>query len=503
MDGRDRQDGGDWAPQLGEEPDERHRVYALSKRNDIDDLLAGRPDLVNECHLADQAFGDMLAACSFAGLDRTPHHEREGGEPSFWPPELVVQDETTGLFILNNPRGARFGRLCFSPAIQKAVTERYAEFGFHRLPTTHEEIVAFLQARTCITPLPEDFDTGGNPDAALRRVGGFDLDDVAKQLLAIRGKDPISYLLLMSLEFTLALKRMPEIQEQKAPFDRLQRGFLDALLILAEFERLADILRELARLLYRKLPKGAEDRLSALKMLKEMTPEKIKQLANEGNSAARFLRNNGFHAEVLYRYVFRKPAGISPRDPVANYLAGCIDHDFYEAIADPATLAHRRKALERSAIISRGKVYRDKIRQAGKHEAEAREQRSRPSRPVDYFFGMDLITTAAVGVLEIFLDPRKVRARENEDGNIPLDLQYLPQPQPAHWTLVQALLAGTSKGMVAYVANLAKRGRPPADPELDRSRATRAFALRNGRSATIFRLPRSRDRPADLIEPAG
>jgi hypothetical protein len=369
---------------------------ALIERLALNRASEGRPDL--STGKDDAAAPDVaaLAARLAIGIDRDPPGR-----------------EDVGVSASRLPAGVRLGRLAFSPALQAMLTVGGGPPGLFRLPDTRGALIAFFAGRTGLGSGGDDAGIAPEVEAALQRFYGLSIGDVAADCLAVRDRDDAVYTLLLSLEFDLAIARMPGLGAPHPRYPRLARGLLDALLILAELERLRDIVAALAGDLasgppavYRKMPTSRD----CVRLLLGEEPTAVWDDA----AMDAFLADTPFHVETLLWQVAAGPRSIEPGDDLLAMLAG------RQGTAAALRFPEGRKRL--AGMLKDARAMRPNA--AGK---------VMPTTLARYM-GLDLLDTATVGLVEMASGTARL-------GN---DRSDRMTRLAAFWTLLMALVTSVA-----------------------------------------------------------
>jgi hypothetical protein len=357
------------------------------------------------------------------------------------------------------PAGIRMSRLAFGGDVQALVAVRDADVpaGLFHLPDEKQALIGFLAERAGLWN--GDGDPGSeNIEASLERFYGFRLGDVAEGLLEIGREDRVAYVLLLSLEFNLALAKRPTLGARSARFPRLRRGLLDAVLMLAELERLRSIVGSLAARLY-----GArrDDEVG----IPLSSAEAVRMLSGREESCDAFddrfvayLGDAQFHVETLLWHADAGPRTIDPQDPLLKLLMD--DSDVRVSMRHPEA---------RARLLNRLKEARS-----------SRPNRGGKTMPIGLarFMGLDILDTATVGLVEIGHGVDRL-SNKRVTGS-----QQLAR-KTAFWTLFLKLLGNVATDLSDRALASGRRGPMPPfgedakDREFGEARMRRAQG-RNG-----------------------
>jgi len=415
---------------------------ALIARTSLRRGLAGRPDiLATPGHEEDPDAVRQRLSQMLAGVDlERPEIAAPAGEPVVKTPRL--------------PAGVRMARLAFSASVQalSATGDPAVPTGLFRLPGDRGAVIGFLAGRAGLGDPSGSTVPDENVEAALARFYGFRIGDVADDLLALRESDQPTYVLLLSLEFQLALDRRPTLAAAHPRYPRLQRGLLDALLILAELERLRTILGRLAERLSGSSRNGAVNKPLNSTALVRLLTGKAGALDGLSDEIVAHLRDALFHVETLLWSVDLGPASIDPEHPLLTLLT---DGD---AVRDAL-----RHPEGRSGLAGRLRGAR-----------HMRPDRAGKIMPVDavLFMGMNLLDTATVGLIEIGLGVADI-------GNGRTPVADRITPEAAFWRLFLTLLREVDASLADRAIRSSQRGpaksvrNDPVDSEFGEARIKR------------------------------
>jgi len=415
---------------------------ALIARMRLGRGLTGRPDIFVTTRPAEDpdAMRQRLSQM-VVGVDLDPREmATPAGEPAVHTPRL--------------PAGVRMARLAFGAGVQAlcAAGDPAVPMGLFRLPGDRGAIIGFLAGRAGLGDPSGSTAPADDVEAALARFYGFRIGDVADDLLALRDSDPLTYVLLLSLEFQLALARRPLLAAAHFRYPRLRRGLLDALLILAELERLRTILGSLAGRLSDGGRNGADDKPLNSTALVRLLTGKASALDGLGDEIVAHLRDALFHVETLLWSVDLGPASIDPEHPLLTMLIdGGAVRDALRHPEGRAGLAGRLRAALHMRPDKAGKVM-----------------------PVDavLFMGMNLLDTATVGLIEIGLGVADIG-----NGRIPIANRVTPEA--AFWRLFLTMLRDVDVGLADQAVRSSRRGpakslrNDPVDSEFGEARIKR------------------------------
>ncbi len=416
---------------------------ALIARMRLGRGLTGRPDiLATTRHGEDPDAMRQRLSRMVVGVDLDPREiAAPAGEPAVYTPRL--------------PAGVRMARLAFGAGVQAlcAAGDPAVPAGLFRLPDDRGAIIGFLAGRAGLGDPSGSTAPDDDVEAALARFYGFRIGDVADDLLALRNSDPLTYVLLLSLEFQLALARLPTLAAAHPRYPRLRRGFLDALLILAELERLRAVLGRLAERLSGSRQISAGNQPPNSTALLRLLTSNAGAFDGLGDAAVAHLRDALFHVETLLWSVDLGPASIDPEHPLLTLLAdGGAIRDALRHPEGRAGLAGRLRTARHMRPDKAGKVM-----------------------PVDavLFMGMNLLDTATVGLIEIGLGVADI-------GNGRTPVADRVTPEAAFWRLFLTLLRDVDASLADQAIRSSRRGRvrsfghDPADTEFGEARIERA-----------------------------
>jgi hypothetical protein len=331
------------------------------------------------------------------------------------------------------PAGVRMARIALGAGVQAlcAAGDPAVPAGLFRLPDSRGAIVRFLAKRAGFADRSGSVDVSNDVEASLARFYGFRIGDVADDLLALRASDPKSFALLFSLEFELALVRRPALAAADPRYPRLRRGLLDALLILAELERLRTILGNLAGRLLGSGRKTVRTKpLNSNALLRMLTGGDI-ALGGSGDHVVAHLQDALLHVETLLWCMDNGPPSIDPLHPLlALFTDGDAVRDALRHPQGRVKLAGRLRAARHSRPDRAGKVM-----------------------PVGaaLFMGMNLLDTATVGLIEIGLGVAPV-------GNERIPIADRVTPEAAFWCLFLTMLRDVDASLPDLAVGSSRRG---------------------------------------------
>jgi hypothetical protein len=408
---------------------------ALIDRLALDRAIEGRPDLLREGDGAAPLEAPSLAARLGVDVD-------------------LARAASTDAASATLPAGVRLGRLAFNPALQAALAAGEATVPprVFRLPETKKALMVFFAKCTGFGG-GEEGTVAPAVDDAFHRFYGFRVGDVADDCLAVRDRDATAYAVLLSLEFDLAIARLPEIAFPNPRYPRLARGLLGALLILAELERLRGIVAALAGQVAdespatgRKLPNSRE--LVRL-LLGETSSTSLDDVAIDA-----VLADTPFHVETLLWQVAAGPCSIDFDDELLAMLAGRQD------TLEAARFPEGRKRL--ATMLKSARAMRPNKGGITMPIALAR------------YMGLDLLDTATVGLIEIAQETTKLSNSRMDKGSS--EAQY-----DAFWILFETLLTSVAPHVVPGAKSQSLRGpaRSRGHKEIDIAKGEARFRRAN------------------------
>lgn len=379
---------------------------------------AGQPRAaVSDTAGAHDAQARDRGARTLAGVDLEPGH--------------IGKEQATRIAGL--PAGVRMPRIAFDVGVQALAGRRdmHDPAGLFPLPDNKGALVAFLAGRAGLDGEPAGSGPGEEVEAAMHRFYGFRIDDVADDLMTLRTVDPQACVLLLGLDFDAALARRPSLGDGIPRYPRLARGLLDAMLMLAELERLRTILGSLATRLHVDLRQKRGKRPFNSKTLARilMSGETMADMADDAVVA--HLSDSLFHVETLLWCVEDGPASIDPTDALLAMLAD--GGGVREALRHPegrGRLAGRLKAARSASPNGQGRVM-----------------------PVGLarFMGLGLLDTASVGLIEIGLGVARI-------GNARTGATSRPTSEAAFWCLFMTILGDVDASLPDSAVASSRRG---------------------------------------------
>ena len=344
--------------------DIRTHIRALLARREIGVQLAGRPDIFQLTEslmaLQDGYVTDNGAALASSQGSMPSADELAGG--------LIRGtefDPSIGGIGLAVPAGVRHALLHFSPILQLAALaspdRRVGGAVIQELPSSKPTLLAWL-AKTIAMPggvaLADRVDekmlgqlaekqeqeavaiaTAIEQRAAFAKRFGFTLSAYADFLLALRQRDPIAYVLILSREFGLARQRCPELAYKARIghplyIPRFGRSPLTVAMALAEMQRAAAITRALYRMggrtgtgVIRRMMPGGDTDHDPNEIDDEVRMEAIAAIVI-GTGAGSVLDEAPLHAagiRRLFRMSKQDRLAIDVNNVIASLLDGRLD----------------------------------------------------------------------------------------------------------------------------------------------------------------------------------
>lgn len=467
--------------------DIRTHIRALLARREISVQLAGRPDIF---HLAEPLIAQQegYSTDNGAGLASSQGSMPFADELAGGLVRGTEFDPSTGGTGLAVPAGVRHALLHFSPILQLAALaspdRRVGGAVIQELPSSKPTLLAWLVESIAMpagVALADQVDekmlghfaetqeeqavviaTAVQQRAAFAKRFGFTLSAYADFLLALRQRDPVAYVLILSREFGLARQRCPEL-DYKAGIGhplyipRLSRSPLTVAMALAEMQRAAAITRALYRMggrtgtgvIRRMMPNGDTD------YDPDEVDEEVRVEASAaimiGTGAGRVLDEAPLHAagiRRLFRMSKQERLTIDVNNVIASLLDGRLDWNSAASVETHGGWRHHvRSQVEANIHRHRG---------GGRGEKAFDE-------PLDLFCG---ITPAMIPALAISSIGEQLTGKQS-----PRETEYLS-------AAVASQVAGSPMDSGSYGLKLARRRRAGYLPREGRQGSAGRFTPR-------------------------
>lgn len=309
---------------------------------------------------------------------------------------------------LQVPAGCRLEFLHFSPILQAELMASADGKVMNKkvtpLPQTRKQILRWLGDTSGMRIQCRRGQVNDKSVArAFRKRHRFSLIELADWLYAVRGDDPVLYVLLLSNEFLLALHHRPTLVEKEARkgrhFEKFAGPQILPLLIVAEFQRTLALLRYLHK------SGVSTGTMRVHEIIREkdhaVRRSKISDEISKATGVGKAFDEAPVHADALARLFKLADRPLSDLDPKLIYRAlseNRVDWDHAEAAAVEAG------ALELIATMLAPRIMRRAPEKVGHRNYDD---------PLDLYYGIDAYTVAYVATIEIGFAIGSTKSRDD------------------------------------------------------------------------------------------
>lgn len=318
------------------------------------------------------------------------------------------------------PGGVRHPLLHWSPVLQfarmRAGNGRVGGRQFEELPHSFSMLAAWLERSIGLMPAMGAPPVDGGEDEAFdreellalfRKRFTFSVDEVAHWLIGIRDNDPVSYVLLLSREYRLALQRCPALGDTSAPgspaaiaMPALKLPPILAAMTIGELQRMVALTRDLSQRTGQHVAKIADE--IADRQVPEVTRGRRMAGAISRGDGAGFLYDHApMRVEAIRKRVFllcRRDLSTLDRDSFLHAVfRGRVDWDHV------MSGGRRAGAHELIASMLAPRMFRKRI--AGRGLGHHKD-------PLDLYYGVPTSDLPYAALIELDVLFRNVKDRE-------------------------------------------------------------------------------------------